>query len=122
MSLLGFEIVPFLAVQRDIEAADLLIFRNAQADEEIGHFQNDERADDCEDPRDCDSDELIQDLMRVAIKEAHIQCIALGIFEDSVHEFCREETGEKRADCAAGAVDAEGVERIIVAEDRFHFR
>src|SRR5271169_1144474 len=94
------------AVQGEVEAVALDLVRDAQADDRFDDGENDD-GDDCVIDNDRhDTDALIDDLARVALDEAGGASVLLD----------REHAGQKRADHPAYAVDAEAIERIVVAE------
>src|SRR5271155_37098 len=116
----GLPEITFFTVLREVEALSFLVFGNAEADELVNDHEDDERANDGEDPGDGDADGLIEQLMGVAFEEAGGEYGAVGVFENGIDGAIRENSGEEGADGAAGTVNAEGVERIVVAETRFH--
>ena len=61
---------------------------------------------------------LIAELAPVAVEATHRFAGA----ENRVDDLLRKDAGQQRADRAARAVHAEGIEGIVVAEDRLHFR
>src|SRR5277367_4127006 len=94
------------AVQREVEAVTLDFVGYAQADRHVDDFQDDQRDDRIVDDDHADADQLIDDLLGVAFDEAG----RTAIFID------RQDPGQNRADGAADAVDAEAVERVVIAE------
>ena len=96
-------------MQGEVEAVALDLFRDAQTDDRLDDREDDE-GDDCviHDDRD-DADALVDDLAGVALEEAGGAAVLLD----------REHAGQERADHAANAVDAEAVERVVIAEHVF---
>ncbi len=101
----------------EVEAGGFLFWGEAEADGFIHHEEDGEGSDDGDGPGDGNADELVQDLMGVAFEQAGGEGVALGIVaEDGVDGGDGEDTGEECSDGAASAVDAEGVERVVVAK------
>src|SRR5208282_2027985 len=93
------------AVQRQIEAVALDLFLDAQAHDQIDRLEDDERDDGVIDQDDDDALRLVQHLEPIALDRAR----GAAVFLDG------EDAGQERADDAAHRVDAEGVERVVVA-------
>src|SRR6185295_16486002 len=94
----------------DIEALDLDLPGHPEADNGVDDLEDDEGGDAGPDDRGQRSDKLHPDLGRVAVDEARLPLAA--------HRRDREHACQDSADEAADAVDAERVERVIVAEAR----
>ena len=95
-----------LAVQGEIETVALDFVGDPQADRHVDDLQDDQRDDRVIDDDRADADQLIDDLARVAFDQAGVAAVLVD----------REHAGQDRADDAADAVDAEAVERVVIAE------
>src|SRR5947209_13128652 len=95
-----------LAMQGVVEAVALDLVGDAQADRRLEDREDDEADDAVVDDHGDDADRLVHDLARVALDETRGAAVLLD----------REYAGQQRADDAADAVDAEAVERVVVAE------
>ena len=62
------------------------------------------------------ADQLVQHLPGVAVHQAQRHGFAGGILQAVVDRVGGEDAGEDRAQRSAGAVDAEGIQRVVVAE------
>src|ERR1700722_14524164 len=94
------------AVKGEIEAVALDLVRDPQADDGFDDREDDD-SDDCvinDDGNNADA--LVDDLVRVALHQAGGATVLLD----------REHAGQKRADHAADPVDAEAIERVVIAE------
>src|SRR5271165_217974 len=96
------------AVQREIEAVALDLLRDAQANRDIDDLEDDERDDRVVDNDDGDAQELVHELLDVALQKARM----------SAELVDREHAGQDGADRAANRMHAEGVERVVIAEGR----
>src|SRR6266516_4758760 len=76
---LRLEYISFLAVHAEIEAFGLFFLRHAQADQNVADFENDQRADERDEPGDCESDDLIDYLGAVSIDQAERDDIARDV-------------------------------------------
>src|SRR5262249_30178360 len=99
------QLVPALAVQADVEPHGLALGVHPKADERVDHLQDDVGDDREVDEGDGHAGDLDQQLADIALDQA-------GGTADRLQ---REDAGEHGADDAADAVDAEGVQRIVVA-------
>jgi len=108
----GIEIVPFLAVLRKIEAGHLVLGSETETDDFVDDKEQNQRADDGESPRNADADKLIEDLAPMAVDAARGDALAVNGIDDTGGEYA----GEEGAESASRAVNAEGVEGIVVAE------
>src|SRR5512132_643546 len=98
-----------LAMQREIETLALHLIADAQADEDVDDFEDDQRHDGVVDEHDDDAIDLVEELSRIALEQAGGAAVLLD----------REHAGEQRADNAPDGMDAKGVERVIVAQHVF---
>src|SRR5271169_6161977 len=94
------------AVQGEVEAVALDFVRDAQADDSFDYSEDDDSDDRVIDDDGDDADALVDDLARVTFDEARGAAVLLY----------GEHAGQKGADHAANAVDAEAVERVVIAE------
>src|SRR5881296_2940036 len=117
-----FEVVSFFAVLRHIQTFDFVFLAHAHADEHVGNLQQHKGAHQSKDPRDDRADELIAHLAEVSVEPADRRRISFHVMIDHVDRARCEHTCQKRPNCAADPVHAEGVERVIIAEDGFHAR
>src|ERR1700721_1116103 len=109
---LRVEVVPFFAVLRKIEPSLLVLGYQAQAHGFVHNKEQHQRAHDRNPPCDADAGELIQDLAPMAVDGAGGNALAI----DGIDDARRKDSGEQCAESASSAVDAKGVERIVVAE------
>ena len=63
-----------------------------------------------------DADHLIQHLARVAVHQPERMSLAGCVFQRVVDGIGGEDAGQNRAQRAARAMDAEGIQRIVVTE------
>ena len=89
-----------------------MLGRDAQADDLVHDKEQDQRADDGDAPGNADAGELVEHLAPVAVDGAGGHALAV----DRVDDAGGKDAGEQRAEGSAGAVNAEGVEGIVVAE------
>src|SRR5579862_3228275 len=115
-ALSGLEVIGLFAVLRDVQTFDFLYFAHAHAGNHIRYFEKDNGADDGEAPGNQYADELVAELTPVAVKSAD----GFACAEDGIDDLLREDSGQESADGAASAVNTEGVEGVVVAEDRFY--
>src|SRR5579883_2339236 len=97
-----------LAMEREVHAVALRLGIDAQADRDIDELQDDVARDRAIAGGNGDAIGLGQHLPRMAVDEA-----ALALAADRRH---REDAGQQRADDAADAVHAEGIEAVVVTE------
>src|SRR5271169_622786 len=117
-ALSGFEVIRFFAVLRDVQAFDLLRLTHAHAGNHIRYFQEHNGADERKAPGNQYAYKLVAELSPVTVHSAY----GFTRAENRIDHLLREDAGEERADGAARAVNAESIESIIIAEDRFYFR
>src|SRR5262249_55935646 len=115
---LRLQIVRFLAVLSNVKAFHLVVLADAEAGDPIGYFENHHRADKRKAPREKHADQLIAHLSPMAVARAH----RLALSKNRIDDRLRENAGEQGAGGAAGTVDAEGVQRVIIPEQRLHLR
>src|SRR5271167_91105 len=116
-ALSGFEVIRFFAVLRDVQAFDLLRLTHAHAGNHIRYFQEHNGADERKAPGNQYAYKLVAELSPVTVHSAY----GFTRAENRIDHLLREDAGEERADGAARAVNAESIESIIIAEDRFYF-
>src|SRR5579872_402195 len=95
-----------LAVQCEIETVALHLFADAQADDDVDDLQDDEGDHAVVDNHGYDAEDLVDDLSRIAFDQTSVTAVLI----DGEH------AGQDRADDAADAVDAEAIQRVVVAE------
>src|SRR6202040_1069989 len=95
-----------LAVQVDVEALDLDLRVDAEADEDIDQLEDDQR-----DHGVVDRDH--QDALDLA---DHLKAVALDPSRRSAVSLDGEDAGENGADGAPDGMDAEGVERVVIPQ------
>src|SRR5262249_4001330 len=115
---LRLQIVRFLAVLSNVKAFHLVILADAEAGNPIGYFENHDRADKRKAPREKHADQLIAHLSPMAVARAH----RLAPSENRIDAPLRANSREQGADRAPGTVDPEGVQRVIIPEERLHLR
>ena len=108
---LGSEIEADLAMLGEIEAGRLGIRHGRKAEDQIDQFDQDQAAQKGKEDSDAGGLELRDELRGMPAEEP-----AIGR-DRAVDCLGAEETGEQGAQEAADAVDAEGVERIVILED-----
>src|SRR5258706_313218 len=96
-----------LAVEREIEALTLDLFRHPQADHNVKDLEDDQRHDRAINKHNGDADALIDELHGVAFK--HAGCATILFNREHAREQCPHD--------ATDPMHPEGIERIIVAED-----
>ena len=89
------------AVQRDVETFFFALIGRTQADDGLDDQEDDGRGNRRVDQGHGDAVDLGHDA---------------GVFAELVDRSVSEHTGQDRADDAANAVDAEGVERVVITE------
>src|SRR5579872_1404485 len=95
-----------LAVQSEVEAVALDLFADAQADDRVDDLQDDEGDDRVIGDDGHDADHLVDELAGIAFEQAGRAAILAD----------REDAGQQRADYAADRMDAEAVQRVVIAE------
>src|SRR5262249_52766438 len=95
--------IAFLTVLRDIEALDLMIFRDTQANDDVDHLKDHQRSDYRQPSCNSNTDGLIYELMGVSFQSAGSHCASAGVFENGIDSATGEDAGQQRSDCAAGA-------------------
>jgi len=93
---------------------------HADGGHQIGDLERGEGAHDGEGDADGGADELVRHLGGVAIDPAESGGLAVGQLEPGVDQAGGEHAGQETSHHAAHAVNAEGVERIVVAEFLLH--
>ncbi len=99
-----------LAVKTDVQTFAFLLFGDAQADDHVDDFEDDEGDDGVVDDGEAHALGLDQDLGHIAFQGA-------GGAADGLD---REHAGEHGADDAADGMHAEGVERVVIADHFLH--
>src|SRR6266481_8085620 len=94
------------SMQREVEALAFDILRHAQPDEHLDHEQDDQADHGIIDEYGGDADALVEELSNVALQHARGSAILLD----------REHPRQQRADDAANRMDAEAIQRIVIAE------
>src|SRR3954469_25130286 len=100
--------VRVLRVLREVEAGELVLRADAHTEQRVDHLDDDERHGSGEQDGRAHGEELRPELRGVAVEEA----VAAG----AVDRLPREQSGGESAPDAADAVDADHVERVVVAE------
>src|SRR5207248_6177459 len=108
----GFQIVAFLTMLRDVQPFDLMVLAHPHADQQIGDLQKNNCADQRHDPGSQNPNQLIAYLRPVSIDRAY----GFAGAKDGVDRLRGKDPGEQRAHCSARAMDAESIERVIIAE------
>ncbi len=96
-----------LAVESEIKTFALDVLTHAQADNHVDDFKDDQGHDHVIDEHGADADELGDDLAGIAFEQAGSAAIRRH----------REHAGEDGTGRAADRMDAERVERIVIAEE-----
>src|SRR5688572_4385673 len=97
------------AMQREIQSVALDLLGHAQPDSDVDHLEDDRGADAAERHGHEDALDLDPHLRGIAVDQADRSVAALD-------QHGREHAGQQRADGAANAMDAEGIERVVIAE------
>src|SRR5579872_1894262 len=71
VSILGFEVVAFLAVHAQVETFDLVLIAGAQAEHRVAHYEDNPGADDGEPPGDGGAEQVVEHLAGIAVDQAH---------------------------------------------------
>src|SRR5579862_4578334 len=98
---------------REVETLRLVLGRETKSDHLVHDEEQHQRADDGDAPGDRDTRCLIADLAPVTVDAAGGNALA----ECGIDGLRGENSGEQRTDGSAGAVDTEGIERIVIAEE-----
>src|SRR5258708_24134610 len=93
-------------MEGEIEAFVFYSVRHPQADEDVDRLEDDERGDGVINDDRSDAVALVDQLLEVAVERAGGAAVLLH----------REHAGEEGTDNAADRVDAEAVERVVIAE------
>ena len=103
-------------MEREIEALHFGLLVDAQTDGEIDHLEQDKRSHGGQNPGNKNAHGLIQHLVAVAVDQAGGSGVALRVLEDGIDEAAGKNAGKDGSQGSAGAVHAEGIEGIVVAE------
>src|SRR5262245_50243899 len=115
---LRFQIVRFFAVLSNVQAFHFVLFRDAETGNQVGYFENHDRAEQSETPGEEYSDQLISHLAPIPVARAHRLAVAKNWIDDGLCEHSR----QQRAYRSARAVHAKSVQRVIIPEERLHLR
>src|SRR5258708_26514687 len=99
-----------------------MMLRHTQPDERINHFQDGQRSHHRQCSGNPNSNGLIHKLMCVALQRAGGKHASAGIFEDWIYRAAAKDARKQRANVAASAVNAEGVERIVIPKASLYMR
>src|SRR5215469_6700518 len=77
--------VTFFAMLREVQSLNLFILGDAQADRNIDNLQDDDRPYNPQSPGDGNANELVEQLMGVAIDQSGGEGITLGVLENRIH-------------------------------------
>src|SRR5579864_6024696 len=99
-----------------------MMLRHTKTHECVDDFQDRQRSRNRQRSRDPNSDGLIHELMRVPFQRAGGKHASAGIFEDWIYSTAGKDACEQCAQSSASAMNAEGVERVVIAETRFYVR
>ena len=94
----------------EIETLYFLVFSDAQTDGEVDEFEDHERSNDCQDPRNDHAHTLIEQLAGVSLEQAGGERVSLRVFEDGIDCGRGEYARQKSAQGSPGAMNAKGVE------------
>src|ERR1019366_424522 len=113
---LVLENVSFLVVHAEIQAVAFLLPGYPQSDRGVDNLEDRERAHDGQAPGNGGGPKLVEDLAAVAVHQAERLYFAGSVLQSLVNRAGGEDAGEQRAQGAAGAVHAEGIQRVVVTE------
>src|SRR5437016_9382367 len=113
---LRLEYITLFVVLAVIETLNLLFLSDPQPYGGVDDLENDERPHNAEHPGDRRTDDLIEHLAAVAVHESERLHLAGRVLQSIVNHIRGEDAGQDRAQGSAGAVNAEGVQRVVVAE------
>ena len=116
-----FEVISFFAVLRKVQALHFVFLRDTQPDERVDKLEQNQTPHNGQSPGNYNSDNLIQDLVRVSIEQPNRQRVSLAILKNWIDDFQSKNSGEHGAQSAAGSVDTERVQRIIIKEPGLYF-
>jgi hypothetical protein len=97
-------------VLRKIESLRFLFFRHSQTNQFVHNLKQNERSHNSKHPGDCNAHELIQQLMRITLKQAGREHITMRVIENRIDHARSKNTREQRANRPARPVYAECVE------------
>jgi hypothetical protein len=103
-------------VLRQVQPLKFVFARNTHPYKEIGHFQHRECSPNRQTPGDQYTHELIENLARISVENSQRQGVALSIMENRIDHRKGENSGHQSPQRASGAMNAERVERIVVAK------
>src|SRR5216684_1997362 len=103
---------------RDVQTLNFMVLRNPQADHHVYNLEDRQGAADGQRPGHRYTDQLVDELMRVAFEPAGRKRHSVRALKDGVDYAGRKHSGQQRADGSARAVYAKGVERVVIAEAR----
>ena len=108
-------------MQTDVKTRNFLSLVDANANQDVGYFERDERSHDTESDSDKATDSLISELHCVPIDQAERSGLSSGVFQAIVDKVGREDTREERTKRSADSVNSKSVERVVVPEYAFDF-
>src|ERR1700739_1677997 len=117
-----FPVITLFSMLGEIEALNFMMFRNTQTHDNIDDFQDRKRSRNRQRSRNANANGLVQKLMRVPFQSAGCEYASACIFEDGIHRAAGEDAGKQCAQSSACAVNAEGVERVVISEASFYMR
>ena len=103
---LDFALLHDFSVQREVEPFPLDLLRHAEADEHLDHEKDDQADDGVINENSGHADALVEELSNVALQNACGSTVLLD----------REHPGQKRPNDAADRMNAEAIQRIVIAE------
>src|SRR6185437_4142734 len=114
----GLEVVRLFSVLRDVQTFDFFRLGDAYARNHIRYFEQNDGPYQRKAPSNQNAHQLIAKLSPMAIQTAY----RLARAENRVDHLLCEDSSQEGADGATRAVRAEGIQGVIIAEDRLYFR
>src|SRR3979411_2021864 len=103
---LDFTLLHDFSVQREVQPFPLDVLRHAKTDEHLDHEKDDQADDGVINENGGHADALVEELSNVALQTAWGSTVLLD----------REHPGQKRPDDAADRMNAETIQRVVIAE------
>jgi len=114
-------VVAFFTVLAEVKAHNFIVRIDSQTDDGIDDLQDNIASDSGQDPCNQNTCGLVQELMSIPIKQPDGKRPALGILENRIDAAYSENSRQQCTQCTARAMNAKGIQGIIIAEEPLDF-